>query len=231
MRVEWKKMKLPEAFSVAGKALLLFLSLNAILAMTFFSLALYGMIALRLNLLLGLIFSVNLLTYLVFLKLRLAPESLRSFQPFLTFRNCAFFFLLLILVSGVIYYHVAVFPEMSFHSFREIPPVLRSGIAPERILPETASDIRLFENLIPPCSVEWRCRLAPDDFRAFAVKKNWSPEELADRNPRELFGRYLPEAPHISPEPLFFQSSFAGGRLFILYDGTTQTMYGRIAGR
>ncbi len=215
----------------AGKALLLLLSLNTVLAMTLGACALHGKIALRLPLLLGVFLSADLLALLVFVKLHLAPESPVGFSRFATMRNCILLFLLLGLVSGTFYYHAAFSPEQHFGSFRDLPALLPSGIAPQRILPERASDIHLFENQIPPRSLEWRCRLAPDDFRAFAVKKNWSPEEVALRNPRELFGRYLPDTPHVFPDALFFQSSFAGGRLFILYDGTTQTLYGRIAGR
>lgn len=193
--------------------------------------ALHGKIALRPPLLLGVFLSADLLALLVFVKLHLAPESQAGFSRFATMRNCTLLFLILGLVSGAFYYHGALSPEQRFASFRELPVLLPSGIAPQRILPENATEIRFFENQIPPRSLEWRCRLAPDDFRAFAMKKNWSPEELADRRPRELFGRYLPETVSVSPDALFFQSSFAGGRLFILYDGTTQTMYGRIAGR
>ena len=215
----------------SGKALLLLLSLNAVLAMALGACALHGKIALRLPLLLGVFLSADLLSLLVFVKLHLMPESPAGFSRFATMRNCTLLFLLLGLVSGAFYYHAALSPEQRFGSFRDLPALLPSGIAPQRILPERATEIRLFENQIPPRSLEWRCRLAPDDFRAFAMKKNWSPEEVAGRNPRELFGRYLPETVPVSPDALFFQSSFAGGRLFILYDGTTQTMYGRIAGR
>ena len=215
----------------SGKALLLLLSLNTVLAMTLGACALHGKIALRLPLLLGVFLSADLLALLIFVKLHLAPESPVGFSRFATMRNCTLLFLLLGLVSGTFYYHAAFSPEQHFGSFRDLPALLPSGIAPQRILPERATEIRLFENQIPPRSLEWRCRLAPDDFLAFAMKKNWSPEEVAGRNPRELFGRYLPETVPVSPDALFFQSSFAGGRLFILYDGTTQTLYGRIAGR
>ena len=204
----------------SGKALLLLLSLNAVLAMALGACALHGKIL-----------SADLLARLIFVKLHLTPESPVGFSRFATMRNCTLLFLLLGLVSGAFYYHSAFSPEQHFGSFRDLPALLPSGIAPQRILPERASEIHLFENQIPPRSLEWRCRLAPDDFRAFAMKKNWSPEELAGRNPRELFARYLPETAPVSPDALFFQSSFAGGRLFILYDDTTQTMYGRIAGR
>ena len=226
-----KKNALRDRFLAAGKALLLLASLNVVLAMALGACALNGKIALRLPLLLGVFLSADLLALLIFVKLHLAPESPVGISRFATMRNCSLLFLILGLVSGGFYYHAALFPEQSFDFFGDLPALLPSGIAPQRILPERASDIHLFENQIPPRSLEWRCRLAPDDFRAFAMKKNWSPEELAGRNPRELFARYLPETVSVSPDALFFQSSFAGGRLFILYDGTTQTMYGRIAGR
>ena len=125
----------------------------------------------------------------------------------------------------------AVLSEHRCDSFREISPLLHSGAALRRLLPETASDIRFYENRIPPCSLEWRCRLASGDFRAFAAARNWIPAEIPDRSPRDFFGRFLPDAAHFPADAFFFPGTFAHGTFFILYDTATQTMYGRIAGR
>lgn len=218
-------------FFSAVKALLLLLGLNAVLAMALAAFALHGMIALRLSLLLGVFFSADLLALLLFLKVRLTPEPRRGLARFFSARNCVLAFLLSGLAAGGFYYHAAVLSEHRCDSFREISPLLHSGAALRRLLPETASDIRFYENRIPPCSLEWRCRLASGDFRAFAAAKNWIPAEIPDRNPRDFFGRFLPDAAHFPADAFFFPGTFADGTFFILYDTSTQTMYGRIAGR
>ena len=137
-------------FFSAVKALLLLLGLNAVLAMALAAFALQGMIALRLSLLLGVFFSADLLALLLFLKVRLTPEPRRGLARFFSARNCVLAFLLSGLAAGGFYYHAAVLSEHHCDSFREISPLLHSGAALRRLLPETASDIRFYENRISP---------------------------------------------------------------------------------
>ncbi len=213
------------------KLVLMILCLNLILTMAYAALSENGTGGTHTVLLSGFLVSADVFAVLLFLKVRLVPEPRKGVLKFISTRNVTLLFLLSGAAVGLLYFRSLLSLERRYPAFRDMPGILRSGIAAGRIVPESASDIVIHERMMTPVRIEWRCRLPERDFRNFADHGNWRPEAEPDIVPDQVFPRYCGEK-RMPPRSLFFSKRNGnGGEISVMYDPETQTMYGQISSR
>ena len=161
------------------KLALMVLFLDLILLILFAAFLRAGIIQQQVSLFAGIAISADVFALLLWWKVHIASKQGKRWAAYCSVRNTALFFLLLWTLAVGVYLLNGFRTELYCRTVQELPAVLKSGIHPEQIVPNNASDICFREELLPfiPLTVKWTCSSTEDAFRKFALQNDWSLEK------------------------------------------------------